>query len=160
MINNFSCLNTPYLMVGLNAVETAPPQIIEFWNQRDELSVTNGILLKGTKVLIPHSLRILECIHLGHMGIEKSLQRARTSVISSGITELVSNCNVCLKHRYSNPKQPFQSHPVPDYPWQVIATDLFLWDNKDFLIVTDYYSRHFEVVQLRDTKNKTIIQKL
>eukprot|EP00105_Crassostrea_gigas_P044027 XP_019928175.1 PREDICTED: uncharacterized protein K02A2.6-like [Crassostrea gigas] len=143
-----------------------PPQIIEFWNHRDELSVTNGILLKGTKVLIPRSLRakILECIHIGHMGIEKSLQRARTSVfwpkISSDITELVSNCNVCLKHRYSNPKQPLQPHPVPDYPWQVVATDLFLWDNKDFLIVTDYYSRHFEVIQLRDTKSKTIIQKL
>lgn len=143
-----------------------PPQIIEFWNHRDELSVTNGILLKGTKVLIPRSLRakILECIHIGHMGIEKSLQRARTSVfwpkISSDIAELVSNCNVCLKHRYSNPKQPLQPHPVPDYPWQVVATDLFLWDNKDFLIVTDYYSRHFEVIQLRDTKSKTIIQKL
>lgn len=103
-----------------------PPQIIEFWNHRDELSVTNGILLKGTKVLIPCSLRakILECIHIGHMRIEKSLQRAHTSVfwpkISSDITELVSNCNVCLKHRYSNPKQPLQPHPVPDYPWQVV----------------------------------------
>lgn len=98
------------------------------------------------------------------MGIGKSLQRALTSVfwpkISSDITALVSNCNVCLKHRYSNPKQPLQSHPVPDYPWKVVATDLFLWDNTEFFVVTDYYSRHFEVVQLRDTKSKTTIQKL
>lgn len=99
------------------------------------------------------------------MGIEKSLQRARTSVlwpnISLDITELVSNCNVCLKHRYSNPQATLHSHQVPDYPWQVVAaTDLFLWDNKDCLIVPEYYSRHFEVVQLRDTKSKTIIQKL
>lgn len=28
-----------------------PPQIIEFWNQRDKLSVTNGILLKGSPLL-------------------------------------------------------------------------------------------------------------
>ncbi|XP_062597593.1 uncharacterized protein K02A2.6-like [Saccostrea cucullata] len=141
-----------------------PPQIIEFWNHRDELTITDGILLKGTNVLIPHSLgaKILECI--GLMGIEKSLKTARTSVfwpkISSDINDLVSNCDVCLKNRYSNPKQPLQPHPVPDCPWQIVATDLFFWNNKDILIVTDYYSRHFEVVQLRDTQSKTIITKL
>ncbi|XP_055997858.1 uncharacterized protein K02A2.6-like [Ostrea edulis] len=98
------------------------------------------------------------------MGIEKCLQRARSSVfwprISADITTLVSNCDVCLKHRYSNSKEPLQPHPIPDYPWQVVAIDLFEWDDKNFLIVSDYYSRFFEVVQLRDTKSKTVIQKL
>lgn len=53
--------------------------------------------------------------------------------------------------------------PITPSTWLPLAScrhRLFLWDNKDFLIVTDYYSRHFEVVQLRDTKSKTIIQKL
>lgn len=45
-----------------------PLQIIEFWNHRDELSVTNGFLLKGTKVLIPHStiLWVLKSHYRGH----------------------------------------------------------------------------------------------
>ena len=98
------------------------------------------------------------------MGIEKCLHRARSSVfwpkISTNITNLVSNCDICLKHRYSNNKEPLQPHPIPDYLWQVVATDLFEWDNKNFLIVSDYYSRFFKVVQLRDTKSKTVIQKL
>ncbi|XP_062582944.1 uncharacterized protein LOC134244705 [Saccostrea cucullata] len=122
-----------------------PYQSIELWNHRDELTITDGILLKGTTVLIPHSLRakILECIHIGHMGIEKSLRIEGTHIsilaeISSDIKDLVSHCDVHLKNRCSNPKQPLQPHPVPDYPWKIVATDLFFWDNKDFLIVTDY----------------------
>lgn len=35
-----------------------------------------------------------------------------------------------------------------------------MWDNKDFLIVTDYYRHLFEVVQLQYTKSKTINWKL
>lgn len=41
-----------------------------------------------------------------------------------------------------------------------VVARLFLWDNKDFLIVTDYYRRPFEVVQLHDTKSKAINWKL
>ena len=84
------------------------PQISEFWNYRDELSVMDDILLKGEKVLIPLSLRpkIFKCIQTGHMGIEKCLHRPRSSVfwpkISTDITTLVSNCDIRLKHRYCN----------------------------------------------------------
>ena len=143
-----------------------PPSIQEYWNHRDELSINDGIILKCEKVLIPHSLRskILDCIHQGHMGIEKCIRRARSSVfwpkISSDITRLVSNCDICQTHRQSNTKEPLKPHPIPDYPWQAVATDLFSWDSKDFLIVADYYSRYFDIVQLRDTKSTTIIRKL
>ena len=60
----------------------------------------------------------------------------------------VSICDICLKQRYSNNKEPLQPHPIPNYPWQVVATELFEWDNKNFLLVSDFNSRLFEEAKL------------
>ena len=50
-----------------------------YWDMRDELSELNGIILRGERILIPTSMRkeMLERIHQGHMGKEKSKRRAR-----------------------------------------------------------------------------------
>ena len=49
-----------------------------YWDVRDELSELNGIILRGERILISTSMRkeMLERIHQGHMGIEKSKRRA------------------------------------------------------------------------------------
>ena len=56
-----------------------PSQIIESWNYRDKLTVVDGIVMKGCKLVIPRVLRprMLEIVHAGHMGVEKCLRRAR-----------------------------------------------------------------------------------
>ena len=45
-----------------------------YWDVRDELSELNSIILRGERILIPTSMpkEMLERIHQGHMGIEKS----------------------------------------------------------------------------------------
>ncbi len=43
-------------------------------------------------------------------------------------------------------------------PWQVVATDLFVWNNTNYVLVVDYYSNYFEVVQLSNTKSPTVIR--
>ena len=45
-----------------------------FWNYREDLSMENGLITKGARLLIPSTLRkkVLEQIHNGHLGIEKS----------------------------------------------------------------------------------------
>lgn len=47
-----------------------------------ELSVVKGILLKGTKVVVPSSMQldILKRVHAGHLGIGKCKARARQLV--------------------------------------------------------------------------------
>ena len=80
--------------------------------------------------------------------------------ISAEITDMVLNCSVCLERRNSNPKEPLKPHNTPDYPWQTVATDLFMWEGQDFLITVDYYSKYFEVQKLPSTKASTIIAKL
>ena len=53
--------------------------ILDCWNFRDELSVIDGIILKGQKIFVPKSLKpeMLDKIHTGRLGIEKTLNRAR-----------------------------------------------------------------------------------
>ena len=98
------------------------------------------------------------------MGVEKSLQRAKDIMfwprMTSDITEFVLKRDICLQYRASNTKQPLQSHQIPDRPWQVAGTDVFTFDNKDYLVTVDYFSRYFEVDLLPTTTSISIIRKL
>ena len=60
----------------------ASAQVREYWNFRDELTVAKGLVLKGSKIVVPKVLQseMLERIHEGHLGITKSLRRAREAV--------------------------------------------------------------------------------
>ncbi|XP_060601747.1 uncharacterized protein K02A2.6-like [Ruditapes philippinarum] len=120
----------------------------------------------GQTIVIPAYARqqLIESVHQGHMGVEKTIRRARDALFWPGmakqITSYIYQCAVCQKHRYSNAKEPLISHDVPDRPWQNIAADLFSFDNKDYLVTVDYYSRYFEVDALPNTQSTTVIRKL
>ena len=142
------------------------PAVAEFWNHRDEISEADGILLKGEKIIVPHALRaeMLTRIHAGHLGMEKCKQRARDVLFWPGmgqqIETLVASCSICLERRNSVPKEPMLTHPIPDRPWQVIATDLFTWNSSDYIVAVDYYSRYFEVEKIASLTSSTVTQKL
>ena len=50
----------------------------KFWNYGDELSVAHGLIVKGQKIIVPRSFRgeIVEKLHEGHLGINKTIARA------------------------------------------------------------------------------------
>jgi hypothetical protein len=66
------------------------------------------------------------------------------------------SCTTCLTHRNSKPKEPLKMSNIPEYQWQVIATDLFAWDDQHFLIGVDYYGRFFEVFKLQNTTSNVL----
>jgi len=49
------------------------------------------------------------------------------------------------------------SHPVPDRPWQNLGVDIFLFKEKDYLLVIDYYSKYPEISRLPDKTASTVI---
>ena len=51
-----------------------PASIQVYWNVKDELSEVEGVNIKNNRILVPSSMRreLLQRIHQGHMGIEKS----------------------------------------------------------------------------------------
>ena len=73
--------------------EECPQSLRDYWNFREELTIEDGLVLKGDRIVIPPTLRpeVLNIIHQGHLGQEKCLLRARTSVFWPGITKEVIN---------------------------------------------------------------------
>ncbi|XP_046580609.1 uncharacterized protein K02A2.6-like [Haliotis rubra] len=57
-------------------------------------------------------------------------------------------------------KEPMIPTEVPKLPWQIVATDLFQLDGRDYLIVVDFYSRFNEIALLVNTKSSTVITHL
>ena len=53
-----------------------------FWNFRDELSVEDGLIMKGQRIILSKSLHAaaLEQIHYAHQGAEKCKLRAKAAV--------------------------------------------------------------------------------
>ena len=138
----------------------------EFWNFRDELTEIDGIIFKGTKIFIPVALRemMLDKLHVGHFGELKTKQRARDILfwpdMNADIERKVAECQICAKHRTSNPKEPMKPHEIPTRAWQKVASDLFLWNNRNFLVTVDYFSRWFEIDELTSTTASMVIKKL
>ena len=74
-----------------------------YYPVKTEIAVANGLLLRGSRLIIPASMRleILDKIHTGHQGITRCSERARQSVwwpgLSRQLEELVKNCITCVK---------------------------------------------------------------
>ena len=149
-----------------NHKQKVPKQVREYWTFRDELVVIDGLILKGETIIVPQALRkdVLAQIHEGHLGIERSKLRARDLVFWPGMTKqienIVTNCSTCQELRSGNPREPMLPHEIPQYPWQIVATDLFLWNDVNYIVVVDYYSRYWEIASLRSTTSTAVIEKL
>ena len=60
-----------------------PKKLHTFWNYREDLSMEDGLITKGAR-LLPSTLRkkLLEQIHKGHLGIEKCMLKARDCILA------------------------------------------------------------------------------
>ena len=65
-----------------------PTDLQEFWNFRDTLSIKNGLITCGSRIILPYEMRVemLQYIHEGHHGKERCLLRARNTVFWPKIT--------------------------------------------------------------------------
>ena len=68
---------------------TLPQELHPYWNFREDLSVEDGLVIKGSRLLIPSTLKwkVMVPIHEGHQGMEKCMLKARESVFWPGISD-------------------------------------------------------------------------
>ena len=131
------------------------PQVLQpYWTFREELTVEDGLILKGTRIVIPAKKHeaVLKQIHEGHLGLNKCKLHAKDTVYWPGLNgqleKLVLKYEVCLRYSHSKCKQePNLSlgPEVPLYPWTKLATDIFHFEGASYLLVVDYTSR-FQIV--------------
>jgi len=81
--------------------EEVPIKIREHWSYRDELTVHNGVLFKGSRVVIPQLLRpeVKSRIHSSHLGVEACLRKAGDTVfwpsINAEVRDQIKQCSIC-----------------------------------------------------------------
>ena len=118
--------------------------------------------MQVSRIVVPPPLRqeMLEKIHGSHQGINKCRERARQSVswpgVSSELRDIVQNCPECCKAQQQR-AQPLTPTPLPELPWQKVATDLFEWKQKTFLLIVDYYSCYVEIARLNQAMAEEVV---
>lgn len=143
-----------------------PHDIRPFYAMRDELTVDGGLILRGLRYVIPHSLQkyYLTQLHQGHPGVESTKRRARETMfwptIYSDIDREVSKCAPCNALRQHQMREPLHLHPVPDKPWSITAADVFEWGGKHYLLLVDSYSGWWEFDVLPNLSSTTLITTL
>ena len=92
-------------------IKQVPPVLQPYWMFREELTIEYGLILKGTRIVIPAKKHeaILKLIHEGHLGLYKCKLKAKETVYWPGLNDqlkkLVLNCELCLKYLHSKFKQ-------------------------------------------------------
>ena len=144
------------------AIELQP-----YFIRRNELTIEEGCLLWGMRVVIPTRLRsiILKVLHDGHPGIVRMKAIGRSHVwwpkLDSDIERTVKACNTCQRVQNLPPKAPLHPLEIPNGPWERINIDFagpFM--NKMWLICVDAYSKFPEVISMNVTTAKRTIKEL
>eukprot|EP00057_Strongylocentrotus_purpuratus_P007993 XP_011662467.1 PREDICTED: uncharacterized protein K02A2.6-like [Strongylocentrotus purpuratus] len=140
--------------------------LIKYWPYRDEMSIEDGIILKGSRIVIPKCLtkEYLNKLHEGHQGIIKCQLRAKSCIFWNGINQeiemMVRKCSVCQEYGNSLPSETLQPHEIPVRPWQFVTTDLFTLDGREYLLVADVYSKYPIVKQLPQQATSSAVIRL
>ena len=140
-------------------------ELKKFWQFQGDLSIAHELLLYGSRIVVPRSLRqeTLEKVHCGHQGIVRCRLRLSNSVwwpaVSTDMEKFIHSCLACQKTTPPS-KEPLLPTKLPDHPWERVASDLFEFKQSMYLLVVDYFSRFIEVKKLKSTVASSIITSL
>ena len=129
-----------------------------------ELSVCDGMLLRGDRLVVPETLRgkVLDLAHEGHQGVVRTKQKLRSSVWWPGVDvdaeRLVRSCHACQVVTAGNPPEPICTAELPAGPWQDLNLDLCgpFPGGENLIVVVDKYSKWVEVETVRLTATQDI----
>lgn len=139
-------------------------QLPEYATRQHQLSVCQGCIMWGSRVVVPPRLRskVLASLHEGHLGVVKMKSLARSYVwwpgIDGQIEDLAKSCTGCQQTQRQPQPAPVHTWEWPSAPWQRIHIDYagpFL--DHMFLIVVDAHSKWPEVFTVKNaTAAKTV----
>ena len=159
-------MNDPILKAILNYCQRGwpnhqskvPETVRSYYKFRNDIIAENGILYLDDKIIVPQELRpsILKLLHESHLGIFKTKKRAKALFywpsLSTEVENLVTSCLKCATFQNSSAKEPMIAHEIPDLPFNKVGCDIFDFNNRQYLVVVDYFSKWIEC---RELKNKT-----
>ena len=135
----------------------------KYWQNRERIGIHDQLLFYDDRLIIPleYQRAILEKLHEGHLGINKTTNLAKTSVYWVGmcthIEEMIASCSQCRQYTSMNKRQPLLQTEVPEFPFQIVGTDIFHHNGINYLVIADYYSKWYQVRQLKGMSSREVI---
>lgn len=134
------------------------PLLVPYFSRKLELTIEQGCVLWGYRVLIPKELQkaVLQELHDTHPGITRMKRLARSYVwwpnLDEQVEKLVNQCDICQTMRSDPPRA--QVHPwiYPSRPWCRLHIDFKgPIGGRTYLVLVDAYSKYPEVVKMNST---------
>ena len=142
-----------------------PEAIHPFFSFRDELSVCNGIVLKGhNRIVIPESLQA-QAVNISHnkahLGLNKTLEQAGTCMYWPGITDAIkdsiSACKVCLTFSDKHQRELYSAHIIMRQ-WSYVSLDNFEFQGQHYIMILDMSTKFFVVRTVQSLSMNCTIQ--
>ena len=90
----------------------------------------------------------------------RALETVYWPAYNKDILKQYQSCKTCIKYSLSQRYEPLQSHPIPELPWHMVATDMFEINNSKYLLLVDYYGRFPILHKLGSTISKVLVQEM
>ena len=138
-----------------------------FKSRRNELSIMDGCILWGARVVVPPPGRkaVLEELHETHLGANKMKALARGYIwwpkMDEDIEEVAKRCSSCQQASPSPPKAPLHSWEWPSQPWSRLHLDFagpFM--GHMYLVIVDAHSKWLDVQIMHSITTEKTIEKL
>jgi hypothetical protein len=144
-----------------------PAELRRFWDVRHDFTYAADLLCHKDRIYVPVGearRRVLSVLHVAHPGIVKMDLKAKDYFYWPGmrtdIEDTVSRCEACQMNMRSQSKETLMSVDIPDFPFQVCATDLFVFEGDNYLLYVDSYSHWMSFTRLRSTTSGAVTKVL
>ena len=141
------------------------PDFSPYARRRDELSIQDGCLLWGKRVIIPSKLRdgVLKELHANHSGASKMKELARSYLwwpnLDKDLENVSGSCEACLENRPMPNRAELHPWEWPGLPWHRIHVDYAgPVEGKYFLIIVDAHSKWVEIYKTKGTSSEDTIR--
>lgn len=120
-------------------------------SRKEELSIQQGVLMWGTRVVVPPQARdtMLDELHFTHPGIVRMKGLARSYLWWPGLNEEIENkirdCQVCQLHNNIPPSAPLHPWEWPGQPWHRVHVDYAgPFEGHMILVIVDAHSKFID----------------
>ena len=156
---------TNYMLNGWPRVKKhLSKELQPYFDHKHELTLHNGCILRGLRVVIPQSLRkdVLAEIHVSHSGVVRMKSIARLHVWWPNLDREIENrakqCITCQENSKNPPKSQLHPWETATQPWERLHLDFagpyqgYMW-----FVLVDACSKWPEVISMTSTTaEKTI----
>ena len=143
-----------------------PRQLLPYSCDRNEYSIEDGFLMKGSAVVVPQALTksVVELFHRQHLGINRTRKKIRHFFwwprMNAMIGDIIANCKKCQIFRNNKPNAALKSWDEVSCPMERIHVDVAQYKNYLVLVIVDAFSSWVDCKIIPNLSSDAVITSL